>query len=236
MTFKWYADLPARWLRQLIGDLVVVAWLGFWAWLATQAHQQILRLAAPGNGLVSAGNGLRGTFSGAAHSVSNVPLIGHGLADALGTGTGVGNSLAAAGATEISAAHQLAFWVTLVMAVTALVPVLAVWLPLRLRYARNAGAVRRLARNEGTRELLALRALNNLPAHKLIALGPDAVTDWRKGRSGLTDQLVRAEWGGGGGGGGGGRPPPPRGPPPRPVSRATRPVEYRRCPDRWGRS
>jgi hypothetical protein len=194
MKLTWYADLPVRWLRQLVSDLLVLAWVVFWVWLAVNAHQQILKLAGPGEGLVSAGNGLRGTFGNAANSVKNVPLIGHGLADALGTGTGVGTSLLNAGNGEIAAAHSIAFWVTVLLVVAPLVPVLAVWLPVRLRYALRAGAVRQLARGSAeSRELLALRALSGLSPRKLAALGPGLLSGWRGGDGEITGALVRAE-------------------------------------------
>lgn len=193
MAFKWYADLTGRWLRQLAVDVVVLAWTVFWVWLAVHVHAVLVKAAAPGSGLVSAGTGLRDTFLNAAHGAGGIPLIGHALSDALGSGASVGDRLVSAGNGEIGLAHELAFWVAVALVIGPLVLVLGVWLPVRLRYAVVAGAVARMARAGTHRELLALRALTGLGPRRLLKLGPDIVAGWRRGDGTVTDALVRAE-------------------------------------------
>jgi len=71
---KWYADRPGRFLRQVLADLVVLAWVGGWIWLGVQVHDTVERLRGPGDRLVSAGTGLRDVFTDAAASADKVPL------------------------------------------------------------------------------------------------------------------------------------------------------------------
>ncbi|SDD66037.1 hypothetical protein [Actinokineospora iranica] len=74
---KLYADHPARRTRQAAADLAAVALLIFAGWLATEVREQVLRLRAPGDGLVTAGTRLSGTFDSAADNADDVP--GHVL-------------------------------------------------------------------------------------------------------------------------------------------------------------
>jgi hypothetical protein len=193
MRFLWYAELPGRWLRQLCTDLVVVCWVVFWVWLAVHVHGEIVHAAAPGNGLVGAGAGLRDTFAGAAKAAGGVPIIGHQLADSLGVGTRAGTNLVAAGDSEIQQVRQLAFWTAFALVAGPVALVLSVWLPLRVRYALQAGVVRAMVRSGGHSDLLALRALTSVSPRRLLTLGPDLADGWRAGDPDTTVALVRAE-------------------------------------------
>ncbi|HEX3791702.1 MAG TPA: hypothetical protein VHW44_27830 [Pseudonocardiaceae bacterium] len=193
MRFKWYAETPGRWLRQLFTDIIAVGWLVFWVWLAVQVHNHILAAAGPGNSLISAGTGLRTTFQNASDDAGKVPLIGHALADTLGGGTKIGSSLVTAGSGEVTLTHEVAFWLAVALVTGPIVLVLATWLPLRLRYARQAGAVAAMARSERHQELLALRALTTLSPNKLLTMGPTLMDGWRSGDRKVTNALVSAE-------------------------------------------
>jgi hypothetical protein len=190
---KWYADRPGRFLRQVLADVVALAWIGGWIWLGVQVHDTVERLRGPGDGLVHAGSGLRDTFRDAATSAGKVPFVGGQLADALGAGTNAGSTLVNAGNGEIDIAENLAFWVPLALVLAPVLFALALWLPLRLRYARSAGAVRRLERVEGGEDLLALRALTRLPLRALARVSDDPAGDWRKGRRRVIGELAALE-------------------------------------------
>ncbi|GAA3432987.1 hypothetical protein [Kutzneria kofuensis] len=190
---KWYADRPGRFLRQVLADVVALGWIGGWIWLGVQVHDTVRRLRAPGDGLVNAGSGLRDTFRDAAASAGKVPFVGGQLADALGAGTNAGATLVNAGNGEIDTAESLAFWVPFALVIGPVLVALAIWLPLRIRYARSAGAVRRLGRLDGGEDLLALRALTRLPLRSLAQVSDDPAGDWRKGRRKVIGELAALE-------------------------------------------
>lgn len=190
---KWYADRPSRFLRQVLADVVVLAWVGGWIWLALQVHDTVARLRGPGDGLVNAGSGLRDTFRDAATSAGQVPFVGGQLANALGAGANAGSTLVNAGNGEIGVADNLAFWVPVALALAPVLFALAIWLPLRINYARSAGTVRRLGRIEGGEDLLALRALNRLPLRALARVSDDPAGDWRRGRRKVIGELAALE-------------------------------------------
>ncbi|MFC0435262.1 hypothetical protein [Kutzneria buriramensis] len=190
---KWYADRPSRFLRQVLADVVVLAWMGAWIWLGAQVHDTVQRLRAPGDKLVDAGSGLRDTFHDAAASAGKVPLVGGQLADTLGTGVNAGSTLVNAGHGEIDIAESLAFWLPVALVLGPVLFALAIWLPLRLRYARSAGAARRIGRLDGGEDLLALRALTRLPLRSLATVSDDPAVDWRKGRRKVIGELAALE-------------------------------------------
>ena len=190
---KWYADRPGRFLRQALADLVVLAWVGGWIWLGVQVHDTVQRLRGPGDRMVTAGTGLRDTFRDAAASADKVPLIGGQLADTLGAGTKAGTTLMDAGNGEIGLAEDLAFWLSFALVLAPVLVALAIWLPLRIHYARSAGVVRRLARLEGGEDLLALRALTRLPLRRLARISDDPAGDWRRGRKKVITALAAQE-------------------------------------------
>lgn len=188
---RFYAERPQRLARQIVVDLAVLAWVIAWAWVAVQTRAQVLRLQAPGERLVEAGNGVRGAFDGAADSARRVPLVGDDLAGALGGGSGAGRSIADAGRAQIEAVAALASGLAIGIAALALVPVLLGWLPLRLRYARAAAAGAAMRASDP--DLLALRALVGLPARRLLRVCDDPAAAWRAGDPAVVDRLAELQ-------------------------------------------
>ena len=190
---KWYADRPARFLRQVLADVVALVWIAGWIWLGVQVHDVVERLRGPGDHLVSAGSGLRDTFQDAIVSAAKVPFVGDQLANALGPGVQAGATLVNAGKGEIDTAESLALWVPVALVLGPVLFALALWLPLRVRYARAATAARRIARLDGGEDLLALRALTRLPLRSLARVSEDPAGDWRKGRRRVIGELAAME-------------------------------------------
>ncbi|MBY8849204.1 hypothetical protein [Saccharothrix longispora] len=176
---KWYADRPARLARQVVADLVAVAWVWFWATLALAVGEAVRALRAPGDGLVDAGRGLTDTFGEAAAKARDVPLVGDRLAEALDRGKDAGGTLSDAGNTQIQAVETTAQWLTVALVAIPVAFLLITWLPLRLRFARRASAAARL-RDQGRLDLLALHALNNLSLRELADFPQDPVEGWRR--------------------------------------------------------
>ncbi|MFI6027334.1 hypothetical protein [Amycolatopsis magusensis] len=190
---KLYADRPFRWGLQVAADLFAVFLTAFAIWLATEVHEQVMRLRAPGDGLINAGNGLRGTFDSAADNADDVPLVGGALADALHTGSDASTKLSEAGQWQVEAVTDLAWWLAAVLIAMPVLFLLVTWLPLRIRFIRKATAGARLRRlGESGRDLLALRALVTQPLPRLAAAG-EVTEGWRARDPEVLAELARWE-------------------------------------------
>ncbi|RDI27547.1 hypothetical protein [Lentzea flaviverrucosa] len=187
---KWYADRPARFTRQLIADLLAVAWVATWIWVATTVHDWVLELRAPGDGLVNAGGDIRDVFTNAAAKARGVPFVGEDLAGALGNGTKAGETLTSAGNAQISVVQDSAFWLATAIVVIPVLFLLITWLPVRLRYARKAADTARLRDKP---DLLALRALTSLSPRQLSKFDGDPAVAWRTGDTDVIDELARRQ-------------------------------------------
>ncbi|WP_214370481.1 hypothetical protein [Pseudonocardia sp. H11422] len=188
---RFYAELPARASRQLLGDVVAIGWLVLWAVLGVAAHDVVLRLDAPARGLADAGEEIHGAFDRAARTVADLPLVGTDVARALGTGAAAGDALARSGREQVETVAAVATAAGILVALLGALPVLLVWLPLRLRYARSAGSAV-AARETGT-DLLALRALARHPTDRLLSVAPDPVEAWRRDDREVVHRLAALE-------------------------------------------
>jgi hypothetical protein len=179
MVMRIYADRPAVGLRQLLTDLVVVAWLAFWIRAAIWVYDKVSALAVPGQKIENAGVGMAGGLSDAGDKVGNVPAVGGSLSQPLDRAAGAANALADAGRAQQSGVHGLAIALVVLVLVVPVALVLFGWLPLRLRWMRRAGLAAGLRDRTTGRDLLALRALTHQPLRRLLAVHPDPATAWR---------------------------------------------------------
>jgi uncharacterized membrane protein YciS (DUF1049 family) len=173
-----YAERPGRIVLQLVADALAVGWVVAWVVVARAAHDLILQLQAPARAIAGAGRSISGAFDNAARTAGGVPFVGDDLARSLATGTGAGDSLAAAGQEQVETIAAVAFGTAVGIVLLASLPVLLVWLPLRLRYARMARSA--VAVRAADSDLLALRAMARLPVRRLLAVAPDPAAAWRR--------------------------------------------------------
>lgn len=164
---KWYAETPAARGRQLTADLFVLLWIALWVWIAMWLHDVIMLLSGPGQRLEEAGSGLAENLNGAGARVSDVPLIGDALAAPLEGAGSAADEISQAGQTTQDVVGMVALALSVAFAAVPIVLVLLIWLPIRLRFAQQAGAAAAL-RNDV--ELFALRALQNRPLHELARI------------------------------------------------------------------
>jgi hypothetical protein len=175
---RFYAERPARFLFQLLADVLVVLWVWLCVDVARTAREVVLQLQTPANTLTGAGDGIRGAFDEAARTAGGLPLVGEDLARALGAGTGAGDSLASAGRDLAGTVSTIAWGTAVGIVVLGVLPVLLTWLPLRLRYARSAASAARVRSVDS--DLLALRAITNQPVRRLLRVSPDPAAAWRR--------------------------------------------------------
>lgn len=188
---RFYAERPARVALQLMVDLLAIGWLVLWVLVAGAARDLILGLQGPGRTLVGAGDAMRGAFDDAARTAQQVPLVGDDLARALGTGTGAGESLAAAGREQVETVATVASGAAIAIVLLAAMPVLLVWLPMRVRYARAARSA--IAVRSVDSDLLALRAMTRLPVRRLLAVSSDPAAAWRRDDRSVVHGLAALE-------------------------------------------
>jgi hypothetical protein len=188
-----YADRPATATRQLITDLLVVAWVAAWVWAAMKLYDLVEKLAVPGRELEDAGGGLADNLHDAGDKVDNVPGVGNAIATPFDKAADAARSVASAGRAQQEAVGDLALALALALLVFPLGLVLFVWLPLRVRWIRRAGAAAALRAGPAGRDLLALRALATQPLRRLADLGPDVAAAWRDGDPSTVDALARLE-------------------------------------------
>ncbi|MDP5183407.1 hypothetical protein QOZ88_12225 [Blastococcus sp. BMG 814] len=178
---RFYAEHPALRARQLAADLGFLAWTVVWVLVARAAHGAVLLLAGPGRAVEDLGRSVAGSMDSAASAAEGVPLVGGELAAPFDALSGASGSVRGAGQSAQDAVGTLA---TILAVVLVLLPVgwmLLRWLPWRLRYARDAGAVRGMLAAPGDLELLGARALATAPLPDLAALPGGTGAAWRRG-------------------------------------------------------
>lgn len=173
-----YAERPVRAMGQVLADVLVIGWVVLVVRVAFAARDLVDALQGPGRTLSDAGGSIRDAFSGAADTAGGVPFVGDDLARALGNGTGAGESLVAAGREQVVAVAAAATGIAVGIVLIGAVPVVLLWLTLRIRWMRAAGSARKI-RDVDT-DLLALRALTRAPARSLLVVSPDPAAAWRR--------------------------------------------------------
>ena len=188
-----YADLPARRARQVAADLFVVLWTWRWIVVARAVHEATLRLADPGRRIDSSAGDLARRLRDAGDSVAGIPLVGDDVSSPFDGAGRAAEGLAGAGRQQVAAVESLAHWLGLSVALVPILLLLLLWLPPRVRFVRRARAGRRFLDSGADLDLFALRAMAHQPLHVLARVDDDPAGAWRRGETGVIDQLARLE-------------------------------------------
>jgi hypothetical protein len=186
---KLYSDIPARRLVQVAADVGMVLWVVLWVRAAQRVHATTMELAGPGRDLAGAGSSFRGTMNSAGDGVDDLPLLEDRVATPFRSAAGVGTELEQVGNDLVTAVENLA---RVLAVTTVLVPVLIVglvWLVLRLRFVRRAGAAQRFIDAAPDLDLFALRAMANQPMPRLARISDDPAGAWRRGEADVVHAL-----------------------------------------------
>ncbi|MGW6195845.1 hypothetical protein ACWF0M_06825 [Kribbella sp. NPDC055110] len=190
---KLYADVGARRFGQVVGDLMLVAWVWLCVELGLLVYRATDALGAPGRKAAEAGDGLAGDLRRMSEPIGKVPAVGDELRSPIDSAAGAAGKLAQAGRDQAHAVEQLAY---VLAGVTIGLPVLfavLIWVPRRIRFARRATAARRFIDNAADLDLFALRAMANQPMHKLAKISDDPVAAWRAGDREVVTALATLE-------------------------------------------
>lgn len=186
-----YAERPVRAAGQVLADVLVVAWVVLVVQVALAARDLVNALQGPGRTLSDAGASIRDAFGGAANTAGGVPFVGDDLARALGSGTGAGESLVAAGREQVAAVAAAATGTAVGIVLVGAAPVVLLWLTMRIRWMRAAGSARRV--RDVDSDLLALRALTRAPVRALLTVSDDPAAAWRRDDRDVVRELAGLE-------------------------------------------
>ncbi|MFP3713048.1 hypothetical protein [Puerhibacterium sp. TATVAM-FAB25] len=190
---KLYADTPARLIRQVAGDLLLVAWVAAWVWVGLTVHDVVLRLAVPGEQLDEAGTSLAGWLTEASTGVDDLPIVDDAVAAPFLGASSAAGQVAAAGRAQVEAVETMALWLAVAVVLVPVLLALVVHLPLRLRFVRQATAMARALRQSTDPSLFALRALAHQPLRAIQKVSPEPVAAWRAGDQDVIERLAALE-------------------------------------------
>lgn len=192
-ALQWYADSWPRRGRQLLLDAAVAVWVVVWVALGVLVHATISALARPA--LSVAGGAVDGAdrLRDGGDDLASVPLVGDEIGAPLRGAAGALEQVAAASQQTADLVATLALVVGVLLPLGPVLLALALWLPVRLRFARRAGAARQLLAGGADPQLFALRALTTQPLPRLMRVSGDPVGDWRRGDPAVTLALAQLE-------------------------------------------
>lgn len=188
-----YAQHGPRRARQVLGDLLVLAWVAGWVRAAAWLHDLVARLGAPGRTLEDAGGSLRDSLGSAGESVARIPLVGDEVRAPFDAAGGAAGSVAAAGVQVQDAATRLALATAVLVAAGPVLVVLVAWLRVRWSFVRRRRAAARLVASGADLDLFALRALATQPLTRLARVGEDPADAWRRGEPDVVRALAALE-------------------------------------------
>lgn len=173
----FYAETLQMRSRQVVWDLVIVAWAALWLLVGMHLHDLVTVLAVPGEGLSDVGNSIASGADRIAAAIDDTPLIGGGIAEPFSLLGDAGEDLAGVGEEARQAAHRLALWLSVSVAGVAVAVVTAPYVFWRVRWSRRATMAARLRDEPGTARLLAMRAVVSRPLQEIVRVSSDPLRD-----------------------------------------------------------
>lgn len=193
MAIHWYAESPARRSRQMVADALVALGLLLCLWMGNGVHDLTAELAAPGRALESAGATLADRMDDASEAAGDVPLAGEELAAPFEGAGEASRAIEDAGVQQQEVVATLATTLGWITGGVPAVFILILWLPQRIRFARQADQAAKLRESDAGLDMLALRALARQPLADLLRVGPEAVNGWRSRDRVAITTLARLE-------------------------------------------
>ena len=175
-----YATTPARLLRQVISDLVVIVWSAVWIGVGLAVHTAVSTIAEVGRQVQGGATGVAGNLNSAGDNADDFPLVGDSLAKPLRAASEAALDIAGAGQNLDTTATWLAVVLALAVAAPPILFIAMPWLFLRIRFFRRKWTAITLASTPAGEQLLALRALANRPLARLAEVSIDPVGAWRR--------------------------------------------------------
>jgi hypothetical protein len=188
-----YAKPSARLVGQVLADVMTVG-VAVGSYLAGRAtYNAIWDLTNPLSVTAASLSSLQGRLSDAATKAAQIPVVGESLRAPLSDMAGQLANVITQISDQVGLIQRVAGIAGLVVFLVPVVVWLLVWLPARVRFARESGAANRMLANGVGLDLFALRGLAHLPLRTLASVGADPVAAWRDGDTEVIATLGRRE-------------------------------------------
>lgn len=174
-------------------DVAVASWVGVWVLVGLFVHGVVSALVAPTRSLADGAGRAADELERTGEGIRGIPLVGSDAASPLDDAARAVDDISASTSRVADLVEILAVVVGVLVPLAPVLLVVLVWLLVRLRFARRAGAARALLDAGADEQLFALRALANQPLPQLAAVSSDPVGDWRRGDPRVTGELARLE-------------------------------------------
>jgi hypothetical protein len=188
-----YAKRPAKMIGQLFGDGFVVAWTIGWAIVAIFVHRVIDTLATPARETARTAIRLAENFREAAAEAAKVPVAGGQLRRPLDSAAVTLGTLIDSANDQVVSIERLALIVAWLVFLIPVTIVIALWLPRRIRFYRQARASQVFLDSLADLDLFALRAMAAQPLYVLAEISDDPVQAWRSGDREVINKLAEVE-------------------------------------------
>jgi hypothetical protein len=173
----------ARLVRAL--DIAAVLWVVFWIVLALLVGREVRNLRDLSDTVVQAGVAIEDT-GGLVRGLGSVPFLGDRVSKVADQVEAAGRSAQVSGRDSRDSTENLSVLLALAIGLIPTLPLLGLYLPLRLTWSRDARAVRgALRRQPGDAllaEFLARRAVLNFPYERLLSVSSSPFRDLEEGR------------------------------------------------------
>jgi hypothetical protein len=195
---KFWSEVPAARMRELVADLSTIAWVGFWSVVAYRLFAWLASFVVIGQTVRQGGLNVQSAGAQLGAALGGAPLIGKDAADLARSAFGTaGAPFLDVGARLESLVLVIATVLALLVAAVTLVPWLTRYVPWRARRLARLRAAHRAIRrapvfvaDEAIQKLLASRAVHRLSYDELLVHSRDPLGDFVRGRY---DRLARAE-------------------------------------------
>ena len=192
-AMRWYARPSRRMFWQVVADVFVASWLVTWWFLGRFVERLVRAIADPARQAAQLGTDVEQQLADVASRAGGVPVVGGGLSRPFTHLAGSVDEITRHAEAQVAAIDRAAFFLGWVVFLIPVVLMVAVWLPRRLRFARQAGATLALTSSAAGTQLLALRALVTQPLTQLQAVASDPVEQWRRGDPDTVEKLAALE-------------------------------------------
>lgn len=172
---------PTRRALHVVGDVVLIGWALAWGVVAWMLKGVVDALAVPAQGIVDTTDALATRVDETAGQLRDVALVGDQLATPFGPIASTLRTLSEQSMAQVETVHQVGWAMFFVVFLIPTLTVALLYLPPRIRRARESAAARSFVDQQADLDLFALRAMANLPMTKLAAISDDPVTAWRAG-------------------------------------------------------
>ena len=170
---------PTRRAAHLVGDVVLLVWAIAWLLVAGVVRSTINALAVPAAGLGNGTAALADKMDEAARTLGEVAFVGKQLAAPFRPIAESLRGISAQAVEQVGAVEQAALVVAVVVWLVPTLTLAVIYLPPRIRRARESAAARAYIDDHADLDLFALRAMAKAPMTRIARISDDPVAAWR---------------------------------------------------------